>query len=61
MVNSRKRLEAEPDAWQRFERAIDAAIKSGPKHRTNALAKRTTGKGRAHLGKAKARKGRKEE
>jgi hypothetical protein len=22
-----------PDAWSRFERAVDAAIKSGPKHR----------------------------
>jgi len=22
-----------PDAWNRFERAVDAAIKSGPKHR----------------------------
>jgi hypothetical protein len=25
--------ESRPDAWQRFERAVDAAIKSGPKHR----------------------------
>jgi hypothetical protein len=22
-----------PDAWQRFERAVDAAAKSGPHHR----------------------------
>jgi hypothetical protein len=22
-----------PDAWQRFERAVDAAVKGGPKHR----------------------------
>jgi hypothetical protein len=27
------RAEQRPDAWQRFERAIDAAIKGGPKHR----------------------------
>jgi len=26
-------VELEPDAWDRFERAVDAAIKSGPKHR----------------------------
>lgn len=25
--------ELHPDAWQRFERAVDAAVKSGPKHR----------------------------
>jgi len=23
-----------PDAWQRFERAVDAAVKSGPKPKT---------------------------
>jgi hypothetical protein len=22
-----------PDAWERFERAVDAAVKSGPKHK----------------------------
>lgn len=22
-----------PDAWRRFERAVDAAVKGGPKHR----------------------------
>lgn len=22
-----------PDAWDRFERAVDAAVRSGPKHR----------------------------
>jgi hypothetical protein len=32
---SKEKQEAEivPDAWERFERAVDAAIKSGPKHR----------------------------
>jgi hypothetical protein len=24
-----------PDGWERFERAVDAAVKSGPKHRTS--------------------------
>ena len=26
--------ELEPDAWERFERAVDAVVKSGPQHRT---------------------------
>ncbi len=25
--------EMRPDGWERFERAVDAAIKSGPKHK----------------------------
>ena len=28
-------IEAEPAAWERFEHAVDAAVKSGPKHRTS--------------------------
>jgi hypothetical protein len=34
-----------PDGWERFEAAVDAAIKSGPKHRTSTkprLAKKKT-------------------
>lgn len=27
-------LEIVPDAWARFERAVDTVIKSGPQHRT---------------------------
>ncbi len=27
-------IELRPDGWARFEAAVDAAIKSGPKHRT---------------------------
>jgi hypothetical protein len=23
----------DPDSWRRFERAVDAAVKSGPKHK----------------------------
>jgi hypothetical protein len=30
---SQKENELHPDAWERFERAVDAAIKSGPKHK----------------------------
>jgi len=26
-------IEADPGAWERFEHAVDAAVKSGPKHR----------------------------
>ncbi len=29
-----KNIELVPDAWEQFERAVDAAVKSGPKHRT---------------------------
>jgi len=40
-----KDIELEPDGWQRFERAVDAAIKSGPKHRVakKKSAKKKTG------------------
>ena len=27
-------IEMRPDAWARFERAVDIAVKSGPQHRT---------------------------
>jgi hypothetical protein len=30
---SKPDAEVRPDAWRRFERAVDAAVKSGPKHR----------------------------
>jgi hypothetical protein len=36
-------IELQPDAWNRFERAVDAAIKSGPKHRV-AKKKKTAGR-----------------
>jgi hypothetical protein len=29
-----KECELEPDAWQRFERAVDVVAKSPPQHRT---------------------------
>jgi hypothetical protein len=35
-----KELELEPDAWQRFERAVKVVAKSPPQHRTKAKAKK---------------------
>lgn len=29
-----KDIELAPDAWERFERAVDAVVKGGPQHRT---------------------------
>ncbi len=29
-----EKVETKADAWDRFEHAVDAAVKSGPKHRT---------------------------
>jgi hypothetical protein len=29
-------VETRPAGWARFEKAVDAAVKSGPKHRTSA-------------------------
>jgi len=28
-----KAVDLRPDGWERFERAIDAAVKAGPKHK----------------------------
>ena len=30
-----------PDAWDRFQKAVDAAVRSGPKHRIEAKKSRT--------------------
>jgi len=42
------KIELRPDGWDRFTRAVDAAVKSGPKHRpskkTPASQKREGGK-----------------
>jgi hypothetical protein len=32
--DQKKKIEFEPDAWQRFERAVDVVAKSPPQHRT---------------------------
>jgi hypothetical protein len=46
-----------PDAWERFERAVDAAVKGGPKHRqrpNDERKGRPASKGRVHKGKSRA-------
>jgi hypothetical protein len=46
------------DAWSRFERAVDAAVKSGPKHKPAPEGvnkkERPASKGRVHKGKTKS-------
>lgn len=46
------------DVWSRFERAVDAAIKSGPKHKIApkpvSKKERPASKGRVHKGKTRA-------
>ena len=32
-----KEIETEPGVWERFEHAVDAAAKSGPKHRSKIV------------------------
>jgi hypothetical protein len=49
-------LEILPDAWERFERAVDKVIKSGPMHRQrpqDARKERPASKGRVHKGKSR--------
>jgi hypothetical protein len=33
MKAKQPKIELEPDAWQRFERAVDVVMKSPPQHR----------------------------
>ncbi len=50
-------VEIAPDAWQRFERAVDVVIKSGPKHRQSpkdSRKERPPSKERVHKGKSRA-------
>jgi hypothetical protein len=50
-------MNEESEEWSRFERAVDAAVKSGPKHRQAPRDARKEGppsKGRVQKGKAKA-------
>jgi hypothetical protein len=48
----------EKEAWARFERAVDAAVKSGPKHKETPQSvnkkERPASKGRVHKGKTGA-------
>jgi hypothetical protein len=50
-------IELHPDAWTRFERAVDTVIKSGPMHRQRAAQdarkERPASKGRVHKGKSR--------
>jgi hypothetical protein len=34
----KQEIELEPDAWERFERAVDVVAKSPPQHRTKPKA-----------------------
>jgi hypothetical protein len=57
--NNKEKKESEiySDAWERFERAVDAAVKSGPQHRQRAnvdLKERPASKGRVHKGKSRS-------
>jgi len=50
---------ADESAWSRFERAVDAAVKGGPKHKiapppSVSKKARPASKGRVHKGKTKA-------
>jgi hypothetical protein len=49
-------IEFEPDAWRRFERAIDVVAKSPPQHRKKKRLKKgaTTPKGRRSPVKSKS-------
>jgi hypothetical protein len=37
-ADPKKKLELHPDAWARFERAVDVVAKSPPQHRTKKKA-----------------------
>ncbi len=44
-------IETEPDAWERFERAVDAVVKSGPKHRVTPKSHKPKGEATNKPGK----------
>ena len=55
---ARPEIELEPDAWERFRSAVHVMTKAGPQHREpkngeRKPTKRTAGKGRARVGKAR--------
>jgi hypothetical protein len=37
-----EKVELRPDGWERFDRAVTAAVKSGPKHRVAEKKKKPT-------------------
>jgi hypothetical protein len=44
---AQKEIELEPDAWRRFERAVDVVAKSPPQHRTKKPVRKKRKKGSA--------------
>jgi hypothetical protein len=42
MAKPSKEIEFEPDAWRRFERAVDVVAKSPPQHRKKIAAKKAS-------------------
>jgi hypothetical protein len=40
MAEKKTKLELEPDAWHRFERAVDIVAKSPPQHRIKTKGKK---------------------
>ena len=50
------KIELRPDGWERFENAVDAAVKSGPKHRppTPKAKERPASKKRVRKGRSRA-------
>lgn len=51
MCASKKPNQDDDESWERFERAVDAAVKSGPKHRTSAEKEATKKKPKASKNK----------
>jgi len=37
---TQKEIELEPDAWKRFERAVDIVVKAPPQHRSKSAQKK---------------------
>lgn len=56
--DAEEQYQSDSDGWARFERAVDAAVKSGPKHKVSAppvnKKERPASKGRVHKGRTKA-------
>jgi len=53
-----KDIEIAPDAWERFERAIDVVAKSPPQHRKSTETNQRRGKGKgAPVGNRKKKRG----
>jgi len=50
----RDEIELRPDGWDRFTRAVDAAVKGGPIHRATPKKKRPASKGRVRKGRSRA-------